>query len=72
MMTLEEEQARASEMLEGKVVRFVVRHRPREVLIEFTDERGYLSTLPRMFLNFRSQPGPNWTKLRCSYPILPR
>ncbi len=37
MMTLEEEQARASEMLEGKVVRFVVRHRPREVLIEFTD-----------------------------------
>lgn len=36
-MTLEEEAKRATEMLEGKVVARVTRHRPQEVLVEFTD-----------------------------------
>ena len=34
---LEDEAERASEMLRGKVVARVVRHRTTEVLVEFTD-----------------------------------
>lgn len=34
---LEEESVRATEMLAGKTVAFIRRHRPTEVLIEFTD-----------------------------------
>ena len=34
---LEDEAERASEMLRGKVVARVIRHRPTEVLLEFTD-----------------------------------
>jgi hypothetical protein len=37
-VTLEEEATRATEMLHGKVVRAVWRHRPGEVWIEFVDE----------------------------------
>jgi hypothetical protein len=36
-MTLEDESTRATEMLSGKVVARVVRHRESEVLVEFTD-----------------------------------
>ncbi len=36
-MTLDEESARASELLVGKAVKAVVRHRDQEVLIEFHD-----------------------------------
>ncbi|OYU15851.1 MAG: hypothetical protein CFE37_03530 [Alphaproteobacteria bacterium PA4] len=36
-MTLDEETARATEMLRGKMVKRVVRHREGEVLIEFED-----------------------------------
>lgn len=36
-MTLEEESMLATEMLSGKVVARVVRHRETEVLVEFTD-----------------------------------
>lgn len=36
-MTLDEETARATEMLRGKTVKRVVRYREREVLIEFED-----------------------------------
>jgi hypothetical protein len=36
-MTLDEESKTASDLLEGKVVAKIVRHRPTEVLIEFTD-----------------------------------
>ena len=36
-MTLQEEQDRATEMLDGKTLRRVIRHRPQEVLLEFTD-----------------------------------
>jgi hypothetical protein len=36
-MTLDEESQRATVMLHGKVVTRVVRHRDREVLIEFSD-----------------------------------
>ena len=36
-MTLDEETTRATEMLRGKVVKRVVRHREGEVLIEFED-----------------------------------
>jgi hypothetical protein len=34
---LAEEAERASEMLHGKVVARVIRHRPAEVILEFTD-----------------------------------
>lgn len=34
---LDEESARATEMLQGKTVARVVRHRPGEVMIEFVD-----------------------------------
>jgi hypothetical protein len=34
---LEDEAGRASEMLRGKVVARVIRNRPTEVLLEFTD-----------------------------------
>ena len=37
-MTLEDEERRASEMLAGKTVKSIRRHRPTEVLIEFTDD----------------------------------
>ncbi len=36
-VTLEEESARATELLHGKVVRRIIRHRESEVLIEFED-----------------------------------
>lgn len=36
-MTLEEESARATQLLRGLTVRRIVRHREREVLIEFDD-----------------------------------
>ena len=36
-MTLEEEARRDTELLRGKTVRLVLRHRPNEVGIEFTD-----------------------------------
>ena len=36
-MTLTEEERRATEMLSGRTVARVRRHRPQEVLIEFSD-----------------------------------
>lgn len=36
-MTLEEESKRATDLLSGKVVAKMVRHRLKEVLVEFTD-----------------------------------
>ncbi len=36
-MTLEQESERATELLAGKTVKFVKRHRVGEVLVEFTD-----------------------------------
>jgi hypothetical protein len=36
-MDLEHESKRATEMLAGKIVAKVYRHRPKELLIEFTD-----------------------------------
>ena len=36
-MTLEKESERPTHLLEGKTVAKVIRHRPGEVLIEFTD-----------------------------------
>jgi hypothetical protein len=38
LMTLEEEERRATEMLRGKTVTVVRRHRAAEVMIEFSDE----------------------------------
>jgi hypothetical protein len=37
VMKLAEQAERASEMLHGKVVARVIRHRPAEVILEFTD-----------------------------------
>jgi hypothetical protein len=37
-MTLDEEEQRATEMLRGKTVKVVRRHRAAEVMIEFSDE----------------------------------
>ena len=36
-MTLDEESERATELLRGKIVKRVLRHRHQEVLIEFED-----------------------------------
>ena len=36
-MTLEEEAERATELLAGKVLERVLRHRPGEILVQFTD-----------------------------------
>ncbi|WP_430446599.1 hypothetical protein [Sphingorhabdus contaminans] len=36
-MTLDEESARATSLLRGKVVKQIVRHREQEVLIKFED-----------------------------------
>ncbi|MCW2394585.1 MULTISPECIES: hypothetical protein [unclassified Sphingobium] len=36
-MTLDDETTRATEMLRGKIVKRVIRHRESEVLIEFED-----------------------------------
>ena len=36
-MNLKEEDKRATELLQGKTVANVVRHREKEVLVEFTD-----------------------------------
>jgi hypothetical protein len=38
LMTLDEEERRATEMLRGKTVKVVQRHRAGEVVIEFSDE----------------------------------
>jgi hypothetical protein len=36
-VTLEEEAKRATELLDGKVVETVWRHRPEEIVVQFTD-----------------------------------
>ncbi len=58
MMTLEEEQARASEMLEDKIVRMVVRHRSQEVLIEFTDGNRLFIDSDKGVLDLSITDGP--------------
>lgn len=36
-MTLDEESARATALLRGKMIRRIIRHREQEILIEFED-----------------------------------
>ena len=48
-MTLDDEEGRATELLRGKAVASVRRHRPQEVLIEFADGT-------RLFVDTTSEP----------------
>jgi hypothetical protein len=41
LMTLEDEERRATQMLRGKTVKAVRRHRAAEVVIEFSDETRF-------------------------------
>ena len=57
-MTLDEEAVRATEMLSGKVVRTVWRHRPGEVGIEFVDgTRLFIDAPPEEILELSITDG---------------
>ena len=46
-MTLEDEEKRATEMLAGKIVSAVRRHRANELIVEFTDGTRMFVDAPR-------------------------
>ncbi|MBV9241177.1 MAG: hypothetical protein JO314_04130 [Acidobacteria bacterium] len=56
---MENEDSRATELLNGKVVRRVIRHRPQEVLIEFSDGTRFYIDSDTEILDLSITDGPN-------------
>ena len=56
-MTLEEEAKRATELLAGKIVEAIWRHRPGEVVIQFKDGSRFFADINGSFLELSVTEG---------------